>query len=251
MPDYWELIQDPDPISSWTEVNSSQAALKNNGVALGVPVWAIFDDMLPIDILSTFEEGRESPADYLRRRGGSPFFLAWGAVGEMSHFPRFDWRPNEGNVRYAWRGRQTANGYGVEISNGGHFPYFTGAMFYTLQDTTTDGGLGQFIFPACQEQYFWRLHLLPGYGVPHEVWTTVTADYINGTVHLYIDGQKIGWWPESDCSLNWFLKGENATSPDLLFFGNPATAPNAPGGWSEVFVDWFATFPGLPRVPPL
>ena len=174
-----------------------------------------------------------------------------GELGATFEYPRVDWRPNEGNVRYAWRGRQTANGYGVEISNGGHFPYFTGAMFYTLQDTTTGGGQGQFIFPACQEQYFWRLHLLPGYSVPHEQWTTITADYINGTVHLNADGQEIGWWPESDCSLNWYLKGENATSPDVFFFGNPATASGAAGSWSEVFNHWFATFPGLPRVPPL
>jgi hypothetical protein len=146
-------------------------------------------------------------------------------------------------MRFAWRGRQTANGYGVEISNAGHVPYFTGAMFYLLQDTTSNAGSGQFIYPGCQEQYFWRLHLLPGYAVPHEGWTLVTADYINGAVHLYVDGQEIGWWPESDCSLNWYLQGENATSPDVLFFGNPATG--AAGAWSEVFVDWFATFSGL------
>lgn len=249
MPDYWQLIQNPDPANTWTEVEDSRAALRNNGFATGVPVWAIFDDMLPVDILSEPEAGRETPDEYRQRRGGSPFFPA-GDVAGNSTFPRFDWRPNEGNIRYAWRGRQTANGYGVEISNGGHFPYFTGAIFYTLQDTTTFGG-GQFIFPSCQEQYFWRLHLLPGYAVPYNEWTMVTADYINGTVHLYLDGQKIGWWPESDCSLNWYLKGENATSPDVLFFGNPATASQAAGGWSEVFVDWFATFPGLPRVPPL
>lgn len=250
MPTYWQRLFNPDPASAWTEVNSSQAVLRNDGSAIGVPVWAIFDDMLPVNILGGLEAAGESPEDYLRRRGGSPFVPSPpGQVGNMAVYPRFDWRPNEGNVRYAWRGRQTANGYGVEISNGGHFPYFTGAMFYTLQDTTTAGG-GQFIFPGCQEQYFWRLHRLPGYSVSHNEWTIVTADYINGTVHLYVDGQKVGWWPESDCSLNWYLKGENATSPDILFFGNPATAPNAPGGWSEVGVDWFATFPGLARVEP-
>ncbi len=249
--DYWQLIQSPDPFNAWTELGDSQVSLRNNGQAIGVPVWAIFDDMLPITILSGLEEGRESSQDYLRRRGGSPFYPDSNKVGNFAQYPRFDWRPNQGNVRYAWRGRQTANGYGVEISNSGHFPYFTGAMFYTLQDTTANGGQGQFIFPACQEQYFWRLHRLPGYHVPHNDWMIVTADYINGTVHLYVDGQQVGWWPESDCSLNWYLKGENATSPDVLFFGNPATAPNAPGSWSEVFVDWFATFPGLPRVPSL
>lgn len=259
MPAYWQRVFNPDPGSSWTEVGNSQAKLKNDGNATGVPVWAIFDDMLPIDILGGLEIGRESPADYLQRRGGSPFWtppdslLPKGegpGVRATTTFPRFDWRPNEGNIRYAWRGKQTANGYGVEISNGGHFPYFTGAMFYTLQDSSSNDGQGQFIFPGCQEQYFWRLHRLPGYSVPHKQWTIVTADYINGTVHLYIDGQEIGWWPESDCSLNWYLKGENATSPDVLFFGNPATAPNAPGGWSEVGVDWFATFPGLARLEP-
>jgi len=250
-PDYWQLIQNPDPANAWTELGDSQVALRNNGAAAGVPVWAIFDDMLPIDILSGLEEGRETPQDYLRRRGGSPFYPDAGELDPAGQYPRFDWRPNQSNVRYAWRGRQTANGYGVEISNAGHFPYFTGAMFYTLQDTTANDGQGQFIFPACQEQYFWRLHRLPGYRVPHNTWMIVTADYINGTVHLYVDGQKVGWWPESDCSLNWYLKGENAASPDILFVGNPATATSAPGGWSEVFVDWFATFPGLPRPPDL
>jgi hypothetical protein len=251
MPDYWQLFQEPDPANSWTEVSNSRAALRNSGVAIGVPVWVIFDDMLPLSILSGLEQEGESPTDYLQRRGGSPFFPTLGEPDATAEYPRFDWRPDEGNVRYAWRGRQTANGYGVEISNGGHIPYFTGSMFYTLQDTTSNGGQGQFIFPGCQEQYFWRLHLLPGYNVPHNEWTIVTADYINGTVQLYVDGQAVGWWPESDCSLNWYLKGENATSPDVLFFGNPATAPGAPGCWSEVFIDWFATFPGLPRVPPL
>jgi hypothetical protein len=251
LPDQWQLIQNPDPCNSWTELNDSQAKLRNSGNATGVPVWAVFDDMLPVTILSGQAQEGESPEDYLRRRGGSPFWPVSAELGTAAQFPRIDWRPNEGNVRFAWRGRQTANGYGVEISNGGHFPYFTGAMFYTLQDTTTNSGQGQFIFPACQEQYFWRLHRLPGYSVPYNDWTTITADYINGTVHLYLDGQEIGWWPESDCSLNWYLKGENATSPDVFFFGNPATASHAPGSWSEGFVDWVATFAGLPRNPPL
>jgi len=243
MPDYWQLVHNPDPGHSWTAVETSYAAILNDGFATGVPVWAIFDDMLPADILSGAGEGGESPLDYLRRRGGSPLFPGADEMSTLGQYPRFDWRPNQGNVRFAWRGRQTANGYGVEISNGGHFPYFTGALFYVLQDTTNDQGSGQFIYPGCQEQYFWRLHRLPGYNVPHEAWTLVTADYINGTVHLYLDGQEIGWWPESDCSLNWYLKGENATSPDVLFFGNPATGEA--GSWSEVFVDWFATFSGL------
>jgi hypothetical protein len=235
MPDYWQLIQDPDPAHSWTIVENSHVALLNDNSATGVPVWAIFDDMLPIDILPAL--------DYLRRRGGSPFFPEGDEVSASARYPRFDWRPNQGNIRFAWLGRQTADGYGVEISNAGHFPYFTGAIFYVLQDTTSNEGSGQFIFPGCQEQYFWRLHNLPDYTVPHDGWTLVTADYINGTVHLYIDGQEIGWWPESDCSLNWYLKGENATSPDVLFFGNPARGEAGP--WSEVFVDWFATFSGL------
>ncbi len=242
-PNDWQLVQNPDPADSWTKLENSQVSLENNGEATGVPVWAIFDDILPVNILS-LTDGTESPLDYLQQRGGSPFFPA--DVGTAAIYPRLDWRPNAGNIRYAWRGRQTADGYGVEISNGGHFPYFTGAMFYILQDITTPGG-GQFILPGCQEQYFWRLHRLPGYAVPHEGWTIVTADYLNGTVHLYVDGQKVGWWPESDCSLNWYLKGQNATSPDVLFFGNPATAHDNPGGWSEVFIDWFATFPGLSR----
>jgi hypothetical protein len=243
IPDYWQLILNPDPAHSWTVAENSYAALLNDGFATGVPVWAIFDDMLPDDILSVSAEAGESPLDYLRRRGGSPFFHGPGDVSASAQYPRFDWRPDQGNVRFAWRGRQTANGYGVEISNAGHFPYFTGAVFYILQDTTSNEGSGQFIYPGCQEQYFWRLHHLPGYTVPHEGWTLVTADYINGTVRLYIDGQEIGWWPESDCSLNWYLEGENATSPDVLFFGNPATGEA--GSWSEVFVDWFATFEGL------
>jgi hypothetical protein len=243
MPAYWQRVQNPDPAHSWTVVRDSYVALLNDDFARGVPVWAIFDDMLSGDILVAPAGAGESPLDYLRRRGGSPFFPGAGEVQPSSQYPRFDWRPDQGNMRFAWRGRQTANGYGVEISNAGHIPYFTGAIFYTLQDTTSDEGRGQFIYPGCQEQYFWRLHNLPGYRVPHEGWTLVTADYINGTVHLYIDGQEIGWWPESDCSLNWYLKGENATSPDVLFFGNLATGDSGP--WSEVFVDWFATFSGL------
>ena len=74
MPDYWQLFQEPDPANSWTEVNNSQAALRNNGVAIGVPVWTIFDNMLPPNILSGLEQQGESPTDYLQRRGGSPFF---------------------------------------------------------------------------------------------------------------------------------------------------------------------------------
>ena len=243
MPDYWQLIQNPDPPHSWTVVEESYVAILNDGAATGVPVWAIFDDLLPDDILRVTGEAGESPLDYLRRRGGSPLDVGVGWLRGLVQYPRFDWRPNQGNLRFAWRGRQTANGYGVEISNAGHVPYFTGAIFYTLQDTTSNEGSGQFIFPGCQEQYFWQLHLLPGYHVPHETWTLITADYINGTVHLYVDGQQVGWWPESDCSLNWYLKGENATSPDVLFFGNPARGEA--GAWSEVFVDWFATFTGL------
>jgi hypothetical protein len=243
MPDYWQLIQDPDPSDAWTVVENSYAAILNDGSAIGVPVWVIFDDILPVEISSISTRVGESPLDYLLRRGGSPLLPGPGYTAASEQSPRVDWRPNQGNIRFAWRGRQTANGYGVEISNAGHIPYFTGAMFYVLQDTTTNEGQGQFIYPGCQEEYFWRLHLLPDYSVPHEGWTLVTADYINGTVHLHIDGQEIGWWPESDCSLNWYLKGENATSPDALFFGNPAILPAGP--WSEVFVDWFATFPGL------
>jgi hypothetical protein len=252
MPSGWTQVCNPDPGASWTAVEHSAAKLLNNGWATGVPVWAVFDDMLSPEILEVPDgQPRESPADYLRRRGGNPL-LPDDPLGAAAEYPRTDWRPNGGNIRYAWRGFQSADGYGVEISNGGHGDwgssvYFTGAMFYTLLDITTPGG-GQFIFPSCQEQYFWRLHLLPQYGI-RDTWTTITADYINGTVHLYADGQEIGWWPESDCSLNWYLKGENATSPEMLFFGNPATAHSNPGGWSEVYVDWFATFPGLPRVP--
>jgi hypothetical protein len=253
MPAGWHQVADPDPANSWTVVADSRARLENNGQAAGVPVWGVFDDVLPVSILSIEgEAGRESPADYLRRRGGSPFSEAGDHLAVSAVYTRTDWRPDHGNVRYAWRGFQSADGYGVEISNAGHGDwgdtvYFTGAMFYTLLDTTTPGG-GQFIFPGCQEQYFWRLHLLPEYGI-RDTWTTVVADYINGTVHLYVDGQEIGWWPESDCSLNWYLKGENATAPEVLFFGNPATAREFPSSWSEVQVDWFATFPGLPRVP--
>lgn len=245
MPAYWNLALDHDPANAWTMFGDGAVTIDNNGHATGVPVWAIFDDMLPADILSVPPTtGPESPEDYLRRRGGSPFQPA-GETGRLATWPRIDWRPDRGNVRFAWRALQTANGYGVEVSNGGHFPYFTGAIFYTLQDTTTNGS-GQFIYPACQEQYFWRLHQLPAYQLPYEQWTIVTADYVNGTVHLYLDGQEIGWWPESDCSLNWYLLGENATSPDVLIFGNPATGPA--GAWSRVSVDWFATFPGLPRI---
>ncbi len=243
MPGYWQLVHDPDPSHSWTVVEKSYVAVLNDGGATGVPVWAIFDDLLPDDILSASAAPGKSPLDYLNQRGGSPFFPSLGRVTAPEQYPRFDWRPNQGNVRFAWRGRQTANGYGVEISNAGHIPYFTGAIFYVLQDTTSNEGLGQFIYPACQEQYFWRLHQLPEYAVPYEDWAIVTADYLNGTVHLYIDGEEIGWWPESDCSLNWYLKGENATSPDVLFFGNPAQGEA--GLWSEVFIDWFATFTGL------
>jgi hypothetical protein len=243
MPDDWQLIQNPDPAHSWTAVDHGYAALLNDDFATGVPVWAIFDDILPDDLFVVPAGAGESPLDYLRRRGGSPFFPGAGEAGASARYPRVDWRPNQGNMRFAWRGRQTANGYGVEISNAGHIPYFTGALFYILQDTTSNGGRGQLIFPGCQEQYFWRLHRLPGYRIPHEDWTLVAADYVNGTAHLYIDGQEIGWWPESDCSLNWYLKGENATRPDVLFFGNPARGEAGP--WSEVFIDWFATFEGL------
>lgn len=241
MPDYWTQVRNPDPANAWTEVNSGAAHLKNNGQATATPVWAIFDDLVPLSILST---QAEASLAYLSQRGeASPLFS--DDLSSTAAYPRFDWRPNSGNVRFAWRGLQTANGYGVEISNGGHVPFFTGALFYTLQDTTSNGGAGQFIFPGCQEQYFWRLHLLPHYRVPHEQWVIITADYINGTVYLYVNGQFIGWWPESDCSLNWYLKGENATSPDTLFFGNLATGPA--GNWSQVSVDWFATFAGLPK----
>jgi hypothetical protein len=255
MPAGWIQVSNPDPGNAWTTVMNSRAMLENNGWAVGVPVWAIFDDVLPPSVLATGDRdppGGESPADYLQRRGGGPFTGSAGDLAMMDIYTRTDWRPNSGNVRYAWRGFQGADGYGVEISNAGHGDwgdsvFFTGAMFYTLLDITTPGG-GQFIFPGCQEQYFWRLHLLPEFGV-QDSWATVNADYINGTVYLYVDGHKIGWWPESDCSLNWYLKGENATAPEVLFFGNPATARDAPGGWSEVRVDWFATFPGLPRLP--
>ena len=240
MPAYWQLVQNADPVHSWTEVGQGVAALLNDGMATGVPVWGIFDDMLPETILSPVNPLGESPLAYLRQRGGSVFAQGTDTVPK---YPRFDWRPNRGNVRFAWLGRQTAQGYGVEISNAGHFPYFTGAMFYVLQDTSSNGGKGQFIYPGCQDQYFWRLHLLPDYALPHEAWTLITADYINGTVHLYMDGHEVGWWPESDCDLNGYLKGQNATSPDVLFFGNPATGPG--GSWSHVYVDWFATFPGL------
>ena len=71
----------------------------------------------------------------------------------------------------------------------------------------------------------------------------VTADFVNGTAHLYVDGREVGWWPQSDCSQNTYLQGENATTPDTLFFGNLATAPR--GAWSTVSIDWFATFAGL------
>jgi hypothetical protein len=248
MPDYWQLVQDPDWAHSWTEVGDDMVAVLNDGMAIGVPVWAIFDDMMPEGVpagpvpagLVPAGARRESPLEYLAQRGGSPFVER---TEGLPTYPRFDWRPDDGNVRYAWRGRQTADGYGVEISNAGHFPYFTGAMFYILQDGTSNGDVGQFILPGCQEQYFWRLHLLPAYAVPHEAWTLVTADYINGTVHVYVDGQKVGWWPQSDCDLNWYLRGENATSPDTLFFGNPATG--AGGAWSQLHIDWFATFAGL------
>ncbi len=234
MPGYWQLILDNDPANSWTEVRDGRAWIRNGGQATAVPVWGLPDDLLPDHILSG-PGPKPGPS-------ASPLLQA---LANRARFPRFDWRPNQGNVRYAWKALQTANGYGVEVSNGGHAPLFTGAMFYTLLDTTANNGAGQFIFPSCQEQYFWRLHLLPGYDPQSDQETIVVADYINGTVHLYVDGQEIGWWPESDCSLNWYLKGENATSPDLLFFGNPAVGP--PGSWSEVGVDWFATFPGLPR----
>ncbi len=254
MPISWTQITNPDPANSWTVVENGYAKLLNSGWAGGVPVWAVFDEALPVTILAeqTGSE-RESPAEYLARRGGSPF-VPTDAAAIAGQYPRLDWRPAGGNIRFAWRGFQGADGYGVEISNVAHGDwgstvYFTGAMFYTLLDITTPGG-GQFIFPSCQEQYFWRLHLLPQYKIK-DTWATINADYINGTVHLYANGQPIGWWPESDCSLNWYLKGENATSPEVLFFGNPATAHSNPGGWSEVHVDWFATFPGLPRVPPL
>lgn len=241
MPGYWTRVLNPDPVNAWTEVKNGAVRLRNNGHATATPVWAIFDDLLPLTILST---QAESPLTYLNQRRESSLLFPDG-LSSMAVYPRFNWRPNNGNVRYAWRGLQTANGYGVEISNGGHVPYFTGALFYTLQDTTSNNGGGQFIFPGCQEQYFWRLHQLPQYRVPHEQWVIITADYINGTAYLYVNGQLIGWWPESDCSLNWYLKGENATSPDTLFFGNLATGPA--GSWSQVSVDWFATFAGLSR----
>lgn len=246
MPGYWQLLLNHDPDNAWTEVASGKASIKNNGQAAGVPVWGVADDMLPASILSIPD--RHTPqGTYLAQRNTPPLTPLL-ASPSRARFLRFDWRPNQGNVRYAWKARQTANGYGVEVSNGGHFPYFTGAMFYILLDTTTNNGQGQFIFPSCQEQYFWPLHLLPQYRTISDKETLVTVDYINGAVFVYVDGVQIGWWLESDCSLNWFLKGENATSPDLLFFGNPAVL--TPGRWSEVDVDWFATFPGLPKKTP-
>lgn len=247
-PNYWQLMAHPDPLNSWTYVADSAVTIDNNGQATGVPVWAIYDDLLPTSTITaqtiSAADARETPAEYLERRGGNPLHPS-GSLTALDTDERYDWRPNSGNIRYAWRALQTADGYGVEVSNAGHRPYFTGALFYTLQDNSSNGGTGQFIFPGCQEQYFWRLHLLPEYQIPHDRWVTTNADYINGTVHLYVDGIKIGWWPESDCSLNWYLKGQNATQPEVLFFGNPATGP--PGGWSKVSIDWFATFAGLPE----
>jgi hypothetical protein len=140
MPAYWQLVQNADPVHSWTEVKSGYAAILNDGMSTGVPVWAIYDDMLAPPPPMPASAPGDSPLDYLRQRGGSVF--APEAVGAPP-YPRTDWRPNGGNVRFAWLGRQTAEGYGVEISNAGHIPYFTGAMFYLLQDTTSAGGKGQ------------------------------------------------------------------------------------------------------------
>ncbi len=247
MPDYWRLLADNDPDSTDTVVSHSHATISNNGTARAVPVWGIYDDLR---LYVETPTGAESA--YLAERAQSntahtaPLLPATEGASATKDPAYVDWRPNRGNIRYAWKARQSASGYGVEVSNGGHVPYFTGAMFYTLLDTTHGTG-GQFIFPSCQEKYFWRLHLLPEYAALGDMETIVTADYINGTVFLYVDGQLIGWWPESDCSLNWYLRGENATSPDLLFFGNPAI--EAPGRWSEVGVDWFATFAGVDTPP--
>jgi hypothetical protein len=238
MPSYWHLLVNHDPVNSKTTVQDRHAALLSNNRATGVPVWGVVDDMLPPakPIL-----GQTDWSTYFRQRNEQTQVL--GLYGERIYqYPRTDWRPNAGNVRYAWKARQTADGYGVEVSNGGHFPYFTGAIFYTLLDTTANQGQGQFIFPGCQEKYFWELQQLPEFSATVDQETIVTADYINGTVFLYVNGIEIGWWPESDCSLNWYLQGPNAVSPDLLFFGNPAKED--PGSWSDVFVDWFATFPG-------
>ena len=73
MPEYWHQVHYTDPVNSWTAVESGYAKLLNNGQATGVPVWAIFDDVLPVDILSVQQENqRESPEEYLQRRGGWP-----------------------------------------------------------------------------------------------------------------------------------------------------------------------------------
>ncbi|MEZ4831346.1 MAG: hypothetical protein R2873_04950 [Caldilineaceae bacterium] len=236
MPSYWRLLLDNDPENSDTDVADSHAVISNDGNATAVPVWGIYDDLRRFVL-----PPKDDAARYLAQRTTTAD--AASARTALADAPEYvDWRPNHGNVRYAWKARQSAEGYGVEVSNGGHVPYFTGAIFYTLLDTTTPGG-GQFIFPTCQEKYFWRLHRLPAYAHLGDMETIVTADYINGTAFFYVDGERIGWWPESDCSLNWFVRGENATQPDLLFFGNPADGPG--GRWSEVGVDWFVTFPGL------
>lgn len=236
MPSNWRLLLDNDPRNSQTNVDASHAVISNNGDATGVPVWGIYDDLRQF-----VPPAGRGAARYLDQR--STVEESASARALLADPPTYvDWRPNHGNIRYAWKAKQSAEGYGVEVSNGGHVPYFTGAMFYTLLDTTT-AGRGQFIFPTCQEKYFWRLELLPAYAHLGNMETIVTADYINGTAFFYVDNELIGWWPESDCSLNWYLHGENATTPDLLFFGNPAE--DKPGRWSEVSVDWFVTFPGL------
>ena len=48
---------------------------------LGCRFGAIFDDMLPVDILSTSVGERDTPAAYLQQRGGSPFWPGGGRTG--------------------------------------------------------------------------------------------------------------------------------------------------------------------------
>lgn len=132
--------------------------------------------------------------------------------------PRVDWLPAGGNFRIALRVRFAVEQLGehrISIYADGHRSSYAGPLFYVGTDYNDQ------------------------------------VDYINGTVQVYVDGQPGGWWPESDCSLNWYLKGENATSPDVFFFGNPALARHAPGSWSQVSLDWVVTFVGLPRTLPL
>src|SRR5690606_23368098 len=104
MPSYWNLLVNHDPANSSTRVANDHAAILSNDRATGVPVWGIVDDVLP----ATHLLAQSDWGDYFSRRREKMATVA--PFGEqVFHYPRVDWRPNRGNIRYAWKAVQTAD----------------------------------------------------------------------------------------------------------------------------------------------